>query len=65
MTETSVLRCLRCGCEMQPALPVLPGTKHPLLREANRLMTQSLHIAMYQCKGCGKLEFFRKPPVKP
>ncbi len=54
------LQCLRCGAEMKPALPVPVETKHPLLREANRLMTQVLHITMYECTGCGKMEFFRQ-----
>lgn len=57
---SKTLLCLRCGAVMQRTLPVPEGVKHPLLREANRLMTQSLRIVMYQCTACGKLEFFRR-----
>lgn len=58
------LQCLRCGAEMKPSLPVPSGTKQPLLREANRLMTQALHITMYECTSCGKVEFFRQKPLR-
>ncbi|MDD5947247.1 MAG: hypothetical protein PUC41_05545 [Oscillospiraceae bacterium] len=61
---TMPIQCLRCGAEMKPAMPVPSGTKHPLLREANRLMTQVLHITMYECTGCGKIEFFRHKSLK-
>ncbi len=58
------MQCLRCGAEMKPAMPVPEGIRHPLLREANRLMVQVMHITMYECTGCGRLEFFRRKPSK-